>query len=226
MPLIVVVGLLLALIGVIALWQPVSRRLAVRQFSRRRSEAVLAIVGATLGTAIIAGALTVGDTLNSSVREAAYRTLGPIDERVLTSDAATGDRVAARLATLRSNSDVDGVLSAHLTDVAAAAGSGGTAVAEPRVLLWGMNLTAAGRFGAAGGSSGLGVPTPGFGQVVINAPLAASLHVGSGDGIELYFFGADHLLRVARVVPERGLAGAGLRSTVHGNAFIVASVRD
>lgn len=223
-PLLTITVLLLALIGGIALWQPVSRRLAGRQFSRRRSEAMLAIIGATLGTAIIAGALTVGDTLNSSVREAAYRTLGPIDERVVTSDSIIGDQVASRLGVLHDNPNVDGLLSAHLTDAAAQAGSGSDALAEPRVLLWGLDLKAASLFGAAAGSSGLSGPTPGPGEVVINQPLAAALHVGPGDRINLYFFGYVHAMRIARVVPERGLAGAGLGGTVNRNAFVSPTV--
>lgn len=226
MPLLVLAGLLGTLLLAVLVRQPVSRRLAWRQFSRRRSEAVLAIVGSTLGTAIIAGSLTVGDTLNASVREAAYRTLGPVDERVLASDPAVGDRIARRLATLRSDPDVDGVLSAQLTDAAADVHRNGASAAEPRVLLWGMDLTAAGSFGAAGGPSGLAGPTPPPGQVVINAPLAASLHVARGDKITLYFFGTAHALRVARVVPEEGLGGTGLGASVNRNAFVAPAALD
>src|SRR4051794_7535930 len=177
-PLLVSVAALLALMSVIAIRQPVARRLASRQFSRRRSEAVLAILGSTMATAIIAGALTVGDTLNSSVREAAYRTLGPIDERVLVADPAAGRSVARRLTVLTRNPDVDGVLSARVTDAAAAVQRGAGLAAEPRVLLWGMDLAAAGKFGGnEADSSGITGPTPTGGDVVINQPLASSLHV-------------------------------------------------
>jgi putative ABC transport system permease protein len=188
--------------------------------SRRRSEAVLAIIGATLGTAIIAGALIVGDTLNASVRDAAYRTLGPIDERVLVDNAAAGQRVADRLATLRSNPEVDGVLSAEVTDAAAAVHRGRTIAAEPRVLLWGVDFGAAAAFGHPTGSSGLTGPPPGSDGVVINQPLASSLGISRGGRLELYFLGRAHTLRVARVVAEIGLAGAGFGGSVNRNAFI------
>jgi putative ABC transport system permease protein len=225
-PLLVIVGVLFAVVIAIALRHPVSRRLAFRQLARRRSEAALAIIGSTLGTAIIAGALVVGDTLGASVREAAYRTLGPIDERVITANPQAGDQIAERLQTLRSNPDVDGVLTAHLADGAAAIERDGTTKAEPRVLVWGMDLVAAGQFGVDGSDPGLDGPTPPNSQIVINEPLASSLQVRAGDRIELYFFGADHLLQVARVVPENGLAGAGLGSTVNRNAFIARSTLD
>ena len=225
-PLVTIAMVLLGTIAYIALRQPVSRRLAMRQLSRRRSEAALAIIGSVLGTAIIAGALVVGDTLNFSVRQDAYRTLGPIDERVLAADPAAGDLVATRLDALRYSPDVDGVLSAHLVQAAASVGSGTARVAEPRVLVWGMDLDAAASFGSAGGPSGLAGPSYGPNAVVLNQPLADSLHVHSGDAVTFYLFGTPRTLSVARIVPQSGLAGAGLGGTLNRNAFIDPSVLD
>src|SRR2546430_4594440 len=131
-PLLTLAGLLLAGVLAIAVRQPVSRRLARRQLARRRSEAALAIIGSTLGTAIIVGALVVGDTLNFSVRQDAYRTLGPIDERVLSADVRAGDIVARKLRALETNPDVDGVLSADVAQSAATAVRGSRSSAEPR----------------------------------------------------------------------------------------------
>src|SRR3954449_13020905 len=122
-------NLLVPLVGILAVagvglaWllvrQPVSRRLAGRQVARRKTEAALVISGSVLGTAIIIGALVVGDTLNHSVRQEAYRTLGPIDERVVATDTATGTLAADRLRTLTSNPDVDGILTATVDQAAA-----------------------------------------------------------------------------------------------------------
>ena len=64
--------------------------LAFRQVARRRTEAALVIGGSMLGTAIVIGALVVGDTLNFSVRQEAYRTLGPVDERIVAPPGPTG----------------------------------------------------------------------------------------------------------------------------------------
>src|SRR3954451_10347313 len=91
---------IVAVAGVGLAWliapQPVSRRLAGRQVARRKTEAALVITGSVLGTAIIVGGLGVGDTLTHSVRQDAYRTLGPIDERVVVADPAAADAVSAR----------------------------------------------------------------------------------------------------------------------------------
>src|SRR3954454_22704962 len=112
-PLLVIVGTTLAALLLLAARQPVLRRLAFRQVARRRTEALLVIGGSMLGTAIIVGSLVVGDTLGFSVRQAAYRTLGPIDERVVSSSPLVGDQVRDRLQSgLAESSHVDGILSA------------------------------------------------------------------------------------------------------------------
>src|SRR3982751_3868574 len=120
-PLVIVVAVIVVALAVLLIRQPVSRRLAGRQVARRKTEATLVITGSVLGTAIIIGALVVGDTLNHSVRQDAYRTLGPIDERVVATDTASGTLAADRLRTLTSNPDVDGILTATVDQAAAVA---------------------------------------------------------------------------------------------------------
>ena len=71
-------GLLLTV--VLAVRGPLTRRLALRQVSRRRAEAALVVAGSVLGTAIIVGSLVVGDTLDQSFKQTAYRELGVVDE--------------------------------------------------------------------------------------------------------------------------------------------------
>lgn len=216
LPLLIALAIGLGAVGVLALRQPVSRRLAARQVARRPLEAGLAIVGAILGTGIIVGALVVGDTLNFSVRQVAYRTLGPIDERVTAPGGAVGDRVAARLATLRTDPRIDGVLTAAV-DQAAAVRHGR---AEPRVLAWQLDVDRAGRFGGAPGDTGITGPSPAPGHAVVNEPLASSLDVHPGQTLTVYLYGLPSTVRVDRVLPQRGVAGAGLGGTVNRNVFL------
>ncbi|WP_327372970.1 ABC transporter permease [Streptomyces sp. NBC_01216] len=220
LPLLTVLGLALAALVLVAVRQPVSRRPAFRQVARRRTEAALVIGGSMLGTAIVIGALVVGDTLNFSVRQEAYRTLGPVDERVVAPPGPAGSAVAERLASLADGPDVDGVLSARTTQASAVSEADGRTVAEPRVLAWQMDFDEASRFGAAGGDSGLGGPVPPPGAAVINEPLARSLRVGAGDPVTLYLFGAPRSYRIERVVPEQGLAGVGLGGRSSRNVFL------
>jgi putative ABC transport system permease protein len=218
-PLLLVVGLCAAGLGWLLVRQPVSRRLAGRQIARRKTEAILVITGSVLGTAIIVGALIVGDTLNHSVRQVAYRTLGPIDERIVATDAGTGVAAAARLAPLAGTNAIDGVLTARVDQAAAVAQSGR---AEPRVLVWDVDFAAANEFGRAGGDSGLGGTPPRAGSIVVNAPLARSLMVSSADTVTLFLYGIRHSYVIDRVVPERGLAGAGFGATVNRNVYLPA----
>ena len=220
LPLLSLVAICLLGLGWLVIRQPVSRRLAGRQVARRKTEAALVVTGSVLGTAIIIGALVVGDTLNHSVRQEAYRTLGPIDERVLSANANIGAAVAMSLDALRRDGAVDGVLSAQVDQAAAVATTPTGRTAEPRVLAWEVDFRAAADFGRAGGTPGLSGPTPAPGTVVVNEPLARSLGVRAGSPLTVYLYGAPRHMSVARVLPERGLAGTGLGSAVNRNVFL------
>ncbi|MFE0701089.1 ABC transporter permease [Streptomyces sp. NPDC058872] len=219
-PLLIALALALAALLMVAIRQPISRRLAFRQVARRRTEAALVIGGSMLGTAIVIGALVVGDTLDFSVRQEAYRTLGPVDERVVAPPGPAGRAVTERLATLAGNPDVDGVLNAEVTQASAVNTTGDRTAAEPRVLAWQMDFGEASRFGAPSGDSGLDGPNPMPGQVVINEPLARSLGVEAGKPVTLFLFGTPRTYRVERVVPEQGLAGVGLGGRLNRDAFL------
>ncbi len=221
-PLLITVLIGLAAVVLFAARQPVSRRLAVRQIARRPLEASLAIIGSILGTAIIIGALVVGDTLNFSVRQEAYRTLGPIDERITAPNSAVGGQVNARLATLRGNPNVDGVFTTSVDQAAAVRGSR----AEPRVLAWQLDFPAAAGFGGAAGATGISGPTPKPGHVVINEPFANSLGVHRGQIVTLFLYGRGFRVRIDRVLAQRGLAGAGLGATLNRDIFVAPGTLD
>jgi len=206
--LVVLLAIAFAAVAYLALRQSFLRRLALRQVSRRRREASLVILGSMLGTAIVVGSLIVGDTLNFSVKQAAYENLGPIDESVMSTSVAQGRAVAARLATLRTNPAVDGLLNANAGIAAVSDGARQRQFAEPRAAVWDLDFSRAAAFGAAGaGGSGLSGPAPPPGWVVLNRDLATVLHAREGDPLTFYAFGREVVARVSRVVPTRGVAG-------------------
>ena len=101
----------------VILWRsPLIRHLSTRHAFGRPVEAVLVIAGSLLGTAIITGSLMVGDTINRSIRAAAYDQLGPVDE-IVAVPLPDGPTVAERLHGFSAPS-VDGLLS--MTSTAAA----------------------------------------------------------------------------------------------------------
>ena len=218
--LVTLLGIALAVAAFIAVRRPFLRRLALRQIARRRGEAALVVAGSVLGTAIIVGSLIVGDTLNFSVRQTAYKNLGPIDEIVSSPTVAQGDQAARRIERLRGDSDVDGLLTLRGDQAAVVRGSGTSRTAEPRASVWEVDFAQAAAFrGGVQGGSGLSGPAPGAGEAVINDDLATQLGAQAGDTLTVYLYGRPTQVRVDRVVPTMGLAGAGTGQTAARNAF-------
>src|SRR6266508_295120 len=208
-----------AVAAYIAVRRPFLRKLALRQVARRRGEATLVVAGSVLGTAIIIGSLIVGDTLNFSVKQGAYDNLGPIDEIVASPAIVQGDEAARRLERLRGDPQVDGLLTVRGDQAAATTGSGGTRKADPRVSVWEVDFAKAAAFGGTtDGGSGLSGPAPGVGETVVNADLASALGIRAGDVLTVYLYGRPTQFRVTRVVPTKGVAGAGT-GAVTRNAF-------
>ena len=198
-------GLLLTV--VLALRGPLARRLALRQVNRRRAEAALVVAGSVLGTAIIVGSLVVGDTLDHSFKQDAYRTLGVVDEVVSSPDPAKGAEAARRLEPLRDDPALDGLLTVRRHGAAVASGDPAATVrkGEPQATVLELDFQEAARFEGPG--SALAGPAPGPGRVVLNDTLAGALDARAGDRLTFYLYGRSVELEVARVVPTRGLAG-------------------
>jgi putative ABC transport system permease protein len=207
--LVVLVGLALAGTVVISLRHALLRRLALRQIARRRGEAALVVAGSVLGTAIIVGSLVVGDTFNNSIERQATAALGPVDEIVF-APADQGGEVARRLAPLRSDPDVDGLLVLTGDRAAVGKGHGAGRKAEPRANVFEVDFGQAAAFGgSADGSSGLDGPGPRRGEIVVNSELARVMDARAGDVLTVWLYGQSTDLRVARVVPAEGVAAAG-----------------
>ncbi len=218
-PLLVLLGASLGLVAVLVVRGPVIRRLAARQIRRRVSESVLVVLGSVLGTTLIVASLVVGDSLDRSVRQTAYDVLGPIDEVVRTPSGALGDEASRRLEAIRGDPEVDGLLTARGVLAAASVGTGARREASPRTLVWDLDFGAAARFGAPH-PSGLDVPAPGPGQVVINSNLAHDLSVGVAEPVTVYLYGVPRKLRVSAVVPATGLAGMGVGANINRDVFV------
>src|SRR5512132_795003 len=156
-------GASLLLTVVLALRGPLARRLALRQVNRRRAEAALVVAGSVLGTAIIVGSLVVGDTLDQSFKQDAYRELGVVDEVVSSPDPAKGEEAARRLERLRGDPALDGLLTVRRHSAAAA--------------------------GFEGPGSSLAGPAPGSGRVVLSDTLASALDARAGDRLTFHLYG-------------------------------------
>jgi putative ABC transport system permease protein len=180
------------------------RRMALRNIARRPVEAMLVVIGAALGTAIITSAFVVGDTFDASIRDFGRTDLGPVDETVDVSDVGRLDAIAGELQAAPP-AGTDGIVPIVGATAATRAGDH----AEPLVHLAELDFDAARAFGgspAATGLAGAG-PTPYGDEAVINRRLADDLRVATGDSIEVFAYGQERTLTVRTVTPQIGLAG-------------------
>jgi hypothetical protein len=76
----IAVGLILLYILYLNLRNPVLVKVGLRNIPRRPAQSILIVVGLTLSTIIIVSALSIGDTLNHSVRSHTINAYGKIDQ--------------------------------------------------------------------------------------------------------------------------------------------------
>jgi putative ABC transport system permease protein len=200
-------ALLLAPLVVSAVRTPALLTMARRNLVRRRTETMLLVGGAMLGTAIITSAFVVGDVIDASLSDVARTQYGPVDLTVTATGSADIDEVVAALDRAGLD-DIDGTLAATTATAALEAPQRGTAV--PQVRLVELDLEAARGFGSDPQITGLATAAPlGSGEVVLNERLADRLGVGAGDDIAVHAYGSVLELRVGEVLDEVGIAGYG-----------------
>ncbi len=193
--------------------RPSFRRLAIRNIRRRRSEAMLVVGGAMLGTAIIAAAFVVGDSFSGSIRDVARTSLGPIDEVVRIRPQSDFD---ARLSDLTdtilhaSIPHVDGVLAAKQSGaVLANEARGDQRVTDPNGCVLEVDSAEARHFGpdpSITGFADVGAD-PTDGTTTVNAELASQFHLHVGSYLDAYVLGVRHRMRVTSIIPKVGVAG-------------------
>jgi len=201
--------------------RPILRRLALRNAVRRPREAMLVVLGSLLGAAIITGSAVVGDTMDSSIRQAARQHLGPVDELVVARNAADWNAVSARLRSLAS-SNVDGVISLAAFDAATTAGRGATLRTVPNARVVGFDFVSAHSFGGSAAATGVSGPSPPPGHAAITTDLARALDVAPGAAFDVYAYGRPVTLAVDRILPRLGLAGFSLTGQQEARNVLVS----
>ncbi len=185
--------------------RPSFRNLAVRNIARRRGEAMLVIVGAMLGTAIITASFVIGDTITQSIRDSARTTLGPVDVVLRT----TGEAVVGDLQEIAEGTDgVDATATIRsIPGVLATAGT--DPLAEPSAVLIEGDLDQLRGLGDGGGETGFedAGATPTGDEVLVHEGVAEDLGLREGDAVELFAFGTSVPATVRTIVPEVGVAG-------------------
>ena len=213
--------LLLVPLAVTALRHRTLATMARRNIGRRRTEAMLVVGGALLGTAIITSSLVVGDVIEASFADAARTRLGPIDITITPTQETDLQGVAAQVGS-GDIEDVDGLLQATTTTATLEVPQGDRAIPQVRIVEY--DFRAARDFGSDPGITGIadtGAPPPD--GILLNERTAGELGVETGESLRLHAFGSGVNLVVSDVVAEVGLAGYGGAMVAPGTIATLAA---
>ena len=201
--------------------RPTFRKLAFRNASRRKGEAVLVLIGSLLGTAIITASLLVGDTLGASIRDSARTQLGPTDEVARVIGLEHLDAVERALDDPIPGTD--GTLTL-VSSGAAVASSARDRRAEPTAFVLETDFDRARTFGAGAGDTGFAGagPTPVGDEAVVGRDLANALEVAEGDRVDVFAFGSKQTFTVRGIVSRLGVAGFNFTDSSNSPNLFVA----
>jgi putative ABC transport system permease protein len=236
--LVVVFAMCLSAGAWIALRQRVVFRLGVRNLPRRPAQTALIVVGLMLSTLIISAAFTTGDTLNYSIRSAAWDLCGHVDEIVLisageheegtTMSSIVGANMPEQVATdlsaeLADNPDIDGVMPVLTESVPAV--NQRTLLSEPSLILTGTDPAKIGPFGGITTPDGEAIDLAAIpaGAIVLGESAADELDAVVGDTLLVYARNQPYELTVAAIAADSPLTGKYDPGTVGG--FAVPLVR-
>jgi putative ABC transport system permease protein len=217
--LLAVFGAAALLLGLSALRNRVSFRMAARNLPRRRTQTILVVLGLMLATMLFSASFTTGDTLTNSLRVEALENLGQVDvqvqakgsgtsgqqqfgqttsERAGYFDAKVADEVRDRL----SDEDrVAGVAPASIETVPVTAKGGD--FSEPSTDVLGLDESSMDGFDKITTSSGEKLEPSDLGkdEIYLSADAAKGLDVGKGDEIEATFAQKPDMTAVPNAPP-------------------------
>jgi len=214
-----------AVLAILVVRNPVLARLGVRNVRRRGARTALIVVGLMLGTAIMAAALTTGDTMSHTIRSGAVKELGATDE-VVSAQGAIAD-IPGELGDATGTGYLDGSIVGEVDRALAGSGlSDGTTPAivelvalqapesrqnEPRVILFAADPARMRGFApieaVGGGRVSLGDLEDG--ELYLNEDAADELAAGKGDTVLVFAGGPGAPMRVRDVVRFDGAGTDG-----------------
>src|ERR671916_1833639 len=193
------------ILGLSALRNRVSFRMAARNLPRRRAQTGLVVLGLMLATMLFSASFTTGDTLTNSLRVQSLENLGQVDVQVQADGSGAsdqqqfGDTSSARASyfdaevagevrdRLSDENHVSGVAPAAIETVPVTAR--GSDLSEPSTDVLGLDQEQMEGFDALTASSGKTLDPSDLGkdEIYLSADAAEGLDVGNGDVIEATF---------------------------------------
>jgi putative ABC transport system permease protein len=203
--LLAVFGAAALILGLSALRNRVSFRMAARNLPRRRTQTILVVLGLMLATMLFSASFTTGDTLTNSLRVEALKNLGQVDVQVQAKGSdASGQQQFGQTSSERAgyfDKKVAGDVRDRLSGEDRVAGVAPTAIetvpvtakgsdlSEPSTDVLGMDEEQMEGFDTLTTSSGKTLDPSGLGknEVYLSADAAKGLYVEKGDEIEATF---------------------------------------
>jgi putative ABC transport system permease protein len=203
--LLAVFGAAALILGLSALRNRVSFRMAARNLPRRRTQTILVVLGLMLATMLFSASFTTGDTLTNSLRLQSLENLGQVDVQVQADGAGSsgqqpfGDTSSERAdyfdakvagevrGRLSDENRVAGVAPAAIETVPVTAK--GSDLSEPSTDVLGLDREQMEGFDTLTTSSGKKLDPADLGkdEIYLSADAAEGLDVGNGDVIEATF---------------------------------------
>ena len=193
------------ILGLSALRNRVSFRMAARNLPRRRTQTILVVLGLMLATMLFSASFTTGDTLTNSLRVQALENLGQVDVQVQAEGSgASGQQQFGPTSSERAgyfDAKVAGDVRDRLSDEDRVAGvapaaietvpvtAKGSDLSEPSTDVLGVDESSMNGFDRLTTASGKTLKPSDLGkdEVYLSADAAQGLAVGEGDEIEATF---------------------------------------
>ena len=203
------VAVVAAIVGVIALRQPILVKMGLRNIPRRRAQTVLVTMGLTLATIIVTIAFSTGDSLATSIRMLELNALERIDHLIDSEDDVVPQVVVDDLRSLFADDDrVAGVFGARWEAVPAEHEAAGQV--EPQFLLTGVESAVVDRLEGVVDVDGRPIVLGSLGsdEIVINERALTELAADVGDTVRLFVQGSLREFRVAAIGRQAVLTGS------------------
>ncbi len=222
--LLIVLALVLAITVYIALRNPVIFRLGIRNVPRRKAQTGLIVVGLMLSTLIMSAAFATGDTINYSIGDLVYTSLGRVDEVIQPKQDPNRvgqgtDKIPAAVVTdletrFKGDPDITGFVPSLGKAVPAL--NPRTSQSEPIVSLAGVDAKRVDAIGGVLDANGnkLDIGTLGPGEAYLNQTGADKLQARAGDTIQSFYNNQPVAFKVAGIVRD-----SIFNANTNGNAF-------
>ncbi len=203
--LLAVFGAAALILGLSALRNRVSFRMAARNLPRRRAQTILVVLGLMLATMLFSASFTTGDTLTNSLRVQALENLGQVDIQVQAEGSgASGQQQFGPTSSERASyfdAEVAGEVRDRLSDESRVAGvapaaietvpvtAKGSDLSEPSTDVLGVSESSMEGFDSLTAASGKTLEPSDLGkdEIYLSADAAKGLDVGKGDEIQATF---------------------------------------